>query len=125
MAPEQWTRKNVDKYVDLYALGIITYELITGQYPFPYVPGSTDWRKNHENVTPYLLNQYWPDAPPDLSQVILKALNKAPTDRYESVSLFSTALKRAIDNYPELIPSINEVQNQHVGNDARDSYKAF
>ncbi|MBC2713953.1 MAG: protein kinase [Desulfobacteraceae bacterium] len=85
MSPEQigLLRRKVDERSDLYSLGIIAYQLLTGVHPFSTVSLST---MLHEQIakppdTPSLFN---PDIPPVLDMIILKLLKKDPDRRYQS-----------------------------------------
>ena len=79
---------------DIYSLGVVLYELLTGQ--LPYVPGS-EMDAVMRDLTgsapdPRLLN---PAIPPPVASVTLKALAQSPTERFPSALRFSEALERA------------------------------
>ncbi len=79
---------------DIYSLGVVLYELLTGQ--LPYVPGS-DLDAVMRTLTgsapdPRLLN---PDIPPPVAQVVLKALAQSPAERFPSALHLAEALERA------------------------------
>lgn len=79
---------------DIYSLGVVLYELLTGQ--LPYVPES-DLDAVMRTLTgsapdPRLLN---PDIPPAVAQVTLKALAQSPAERFPSALRFAEALERA------------------------------
>lgn len=83
MAPEQFRGKNVDSRADLYSLGIVLYEMITGKVPFT---GSTPMEviEAHLKSQPVSPREYLPGIPPLLEKIILKALQKESADRYQS-----------------------------------------
>lgn len=95
MAPEQLRGGPVDQRADIYALGSVLYELLTGRVP-------------HEADTPYevaalvLTEPVVPpsrrneDIPSGLEQVVMKALAKVPTQRYSDVRSFALALNAAV-----------------------------
>ena len=94
MAPEQAKSMKVDRPADIYALGIVAYELLTGAVPFT---GDTPI-----GVLMRHANEPLPIPPPDkvpepLMQPVLKALAKDPADRWESAGAFTTALGLGVD----------------------------
>lgn len=81
MAPEQILGKDVDGRTDIYALGVMLYELLTGQLPF--VGGDLAYRQVHERpVAPGVLN---PKVSQWLEAIVMTALEKRPEDRYQDV----------------------------------------
>ena len=83
MSPEQAEVKEVDKRSDIYSLGVILYEMVTGRVPFE---GETALNiamkhKTEKPKDPRVLNHLLPD---DLSQIILKCLEKDRKNRYKS-----------------------------------------
>ena len=83
MSPEQAESKNADNRSDIYSLGIIIYEMLTGEVPFN---GESSLQVMFQHVQqqpkdPRLLN---PDIPEYLGTIILKCLEKDPAARYQS-----------------------------------------
>jgi len=92
MPPEQWASTHSANFLsDIWALGVIAYELIAGRVPFD---GGTMPVLYTQVITqpPTPLLELRPDAPPGLQEVIFKCLEKDPKDRYPSVAEFAVAL---------------------------------
>jgi serine/threonine protein kinase len=92
MSPEQIKGKAVDGRTDIFSLGVMLYEMTTGQKPFRGQDIATILYHilNEEPVPPYQLN---PNIPPGVSSTIMKALNKGPRLRYESCNELLEDLK--------------------------------
>lgn len=91
-APEQ-IRSRPRVASDQYALGVVVYEWLTGTWPFR---GSIDEiASQHVLNTPPPLREKVPAITPAVEQVVLRALEKDPTRRFESVHAFAIALERA------------------------------
>lgn len=92
LAPEQLLGKGVSPQADLYALGVIVYELVTGQLPFP--PESLKQmtaRKQIENCRP--VSPTIVEVPTWLDQVLLTLMNPDPRVRYPSAEAAIMALR--------------------------------
>ncbi len=93
MSPEQVEGKEVDERSDLYSLGIILYEMLTGRVPFagdtPFTVGMK--HKGETPKNPKLLN---PNIPDELSGVVLKCLEKDKTRRFQSATELRAELER-------------------------------
>ncbi len=83
LSPEQAMGGNVDARSDLFALGGVLYECVTGQ---PAFPGSSliEIAANVIHVEPEAPSKVSPNIPPELDSIILKALAKEPDKRYQS-----------------------------------------
>ena len=92
MAPEQMMGEAVDARTDLYALGVVLFECLTGNPPFeaPTVPALMMSVLHDAPTDPSALN---PGIPPALTAVVLRALAKKPDDRWPT----ATALRRALE----------------------------
>ncbi len=91
MAPEQVKGSEVDGRTDLYALGTVLYEMLTGQVPFHSKSEFELMRSQVEEAPPRLRTRL-PDAPEALEGVLDRALAKKPDDRYGSADAFRDAL---------------------------------
>jgi serine/threonine-protein kinase len=93
LSPEQARGGEVDPRSDLYSLGIVLYELLTGKTPFD---GETpvEIAMKHLSATPQPPSKLRPDIPPELDMVVLRALAKNPDDRYQSADEMEADLER-------------------------------
>jgi serine/threonine-protein kinase len=103
MAPEQVLGKNPVPQTDIYALGIVLYEMLTGgERPFTgeqaQTDGSTSEKVRWEQITlqPPSLRKYNPDISPQLEAVVSKCLQKKPEDRYADAFSLLNALSAAV-----------------------------
>jgi serine/threonine protein kinase len=92
MAPEQVEGSLVDERSDIYSLGVILYELFTGQVPFRADAPHTIMTMHVTDEVPSV-RQLNPDVTMDTETVILKALSKDPGKRYQTAIEFSGALQ--------------------------------
>src|SRR6266404_17934 len=92
MSPEQVEGKPVDHRSDLYTLGLIFYEMLTGILPFS---GETTFQLMYQRVheQPKRPELVIPDLPPYLSRICLKCLEKEPAKRYQNAGEILTDLE--------------------------------
>ncbi|HKU57358.1 MAG TPA: Stk1 family PASTA domain-containing Ser/Thr kinase [Gaiellaceae bacterium] len=93
LSPEQARGGEVDPRSDLYSLGVVLYELLTGKTPFD---GETpvEIAMKHLSTAPKPPSKLRPDVPPELDMVVLRALAKNPEDRYQSADEMEADLDR-------------------------------
>ncbi|MFC1976179.1 protein kinase [Chloroflexota bacterium] len=103
-APEQIQEEAIDARVDIYSMGIVLYELLSGKLPFE---GETTFDFLMARLTdpPAPLLEVNPDAPPILGSILDKALAQEPDDRYQTMEAFSRALKQAERELSQMPPS--------------------
>ena len=90
MAPEQCDNRTIDARTDVYALGVMAYQMLTGVLPFT---GSiTQLLLAHLRETPRPPRSVNGILPPALDDVVLRALHKRPEDRFPDMAAFSAAL---------------------------------
>jgi serine/threonine protein kinase len=96
IAPEQVMDSNVDSRADLYSLGVIMYELLTGKKPFK---GSSKITviMQHVNDPPKSPSIYNPSIPENIEQITMKLLEKKPDDRYSSARELMEVLQNITD----------------------------
>ncbi len=101
MAPEQFDGKS-RRASDQYALGVIVYEWLCGERPFSG-PSFALYALQHKTVPPTSLMKMGATIPPSIEQVVLKALEKDPKERFARVQDFADALEQAYHTYVEEI----------------------
>jgi len=95
LAPEQCLGKLLDLRTDIYALGIIVYELLTGMLPYES-DNVQGWLFEHLRTIPEPLSSYNPMISPEIDKVVLWALEKRPEDRPQTTLEF-------LDKFAEVI----------------------
>jgi len=93
MAPEQWTDAQVDGRADIYSLGVLLYELLTGNRPFKGRSVEALYQKHRESPVPPMPRKR--DIPRALENVVRRAMEKDPADRFNSINEMAVALESA------------------------------
>jgi hypothetical protein len=99
MSPEQAAGRPVDYRADLYAMGVILFECVTGTKPF-HGDSLFDLLRKQVDMPPPLPASLRPDLPPAFGHLILTALAKAPDQRWPSAQAMSAALQQAVAALP-------------------------
>ena len=103
MAPEQGLGEAVDHRADIYALGIIFYELVTGRTPFRAdTPMAVMVKKATEPLP--RPTQFVREIPESVEQVLIKALARDPKNRFDNMTAFSSALERLVQGERLFLP---------------------
>ncbi|MBF1761460.1 MAG: Stk1 family PASTA domain-containing Ser/Thr kinase [Veillonella sp.] len=124
LSPEQASGKAIDGSTDIYSLGVVLYEMLTGRVPYEAdTPIAVALKHVKDKLIPP--TRYNPSIPPLLESVVMKALQKKPADRYRSVSEmigdlrmsggfagFGTSRLRQYDFATQVLPPVNEMTSQ-------------
>jgi serine/threonine-protein kinase len=99
LSPEQARGAPVDQTSDLYSVGVVLYEMLTGQVPFT---GDTplEIAMKHLSEVPRPPSELRPEVPHDLDSIVLRALAKDPADRYQSAEEMDADLQRVLEGLP-------------------------
>jgi serine/threonine protein kinase len=94
MSPEQINGKPVDARTDVYALGIVLYQMLAGEVPF-HSTTIQGLLFQHVYTPPRFITEVNPHVPEILGQITAKAMAKAPEDRFQSAEAMAQALESA------------------------------
>ncbi len=99
LSPEQARGAPVTAASDLYSAGVVLYEMLTGKVPFTG-DSAIEIAMKHVNELPAPPSALRPEIPPELDQIILRALAKNPADRYQTAEEFIEDLERVEAGLP-------------------------
>src|SRR5215216_4846985 len=99
LSPEQAKGAPVDQTSDLYSVGVVLFELLTGQVPFTG-DSPVEIAMKHLAEIPPAPSELRADVPNDLDLVVVRALAKEPTDRYQSAAAMDADLQRVLEGLP-------------------------
>jgi eukaryotic-like serine/threonine-protein kinase len=99
LSPEQARGAPVDQTSDLYSVGVVLFEMLTGQVPFT---GDTplEIAMKHLSEVPKPPSELRPEVPHDLDSVVLRALAKDPPERYQGADEMDADLARVLEGLP-------------------------
>ncbi len=101
ISPEQASGKATDFHADLYSVGVMLYEMTTGRLPFVH-ENAVNVAMMQVNTKPEEPKKYNPAIPEGLNQIILKAMEKNPADRFPSAHSMLKALE-VLYNNPDVV----------------------
>ncbi len=103
MAPEQIRGLEVTAQTDLYALGCVLYELLTGSPPFVSDTPAGTLHQHCQSIPPHVCEKAL-DCPAELDRIVDKLLQKNPADRYASATALAADLKRVTQAVTVIAP---------------------
>lgn len=106
MSPEQASGQATDRRSDVYSLGVLLYELTVGRLPFQ-INSITEAARYHTQIQPPSPRSLCPELSTTLEQIILKALEKDPNNRYPTAAALGTALAGLMSPATEIIDPAN------------------
>jgi len=108
MSPEACeSKKNIDQRADIYSLGILLFQMMTGSLPF-WGPAMGEILVKHVTQPPPAPRGINPNIPPAMEQVVLRCLAKDPSSRFQTMSELREALldpDRYLSSSPPVVPS--------------------
>jgi serine/threonine-protein kinase len=124
MSPEQIAGEEVDQQSDIFSLGALAYEFLTGRKPFT-AANMADLFKNIKTAEPIPPSTLDPRIPPSIDSCVMKALQKGKENRYPSASDFADDLEIFI-NKTEIAPGSGaEIANLEILTALKKNYAFF
>ncbi|MBI4854982.1 MAG: serine/threonine protein kinase [Acidobacteria bacterium] len=100
MAPEQLMEDSIGPAADIYSLGIIVYEMLTGELPFNSLDPKEVYLFKTKRIIPELSKKY-PFVPKAFDKVVRKAIDYDPNRRYQNAEEFIKDLQPLVEKYPD------------------------
>ncbi len=100
MSPEQVKEQALTQQTDIFSLGVVMYQLLSGKLPFQ---GANNYSMIYQiiNVDPPPPSQFRPELPPPIDEIVKRALQKSTADRYSNWEEFTQNLVAALGTQPK------------------------
>lgn len=122
MAPEQF-QGQADERADIYALGVVMYEMVTGRKPYiAETPAAVIIKQATEPLP--RPNRFAPDLPVSIDRILIKALAKSPKDRYQKMGQFGQALEGLVVLQEKENKKLEEKKNKEALEEEKRQQKA-
>ncbi len=115
MSPEQVRGQETDPRSDIYSLGVLLFDLVTGQVPFSS-KNDYELMQNHVKKRAPSPRKFTPDLPEEIERAVLRALAKKPDDRFATTAEFKAAIDQC-----DLTPSEMPVRSFGTPPDTRET----
>lgn len=126
MSPEQCSGLAVDHRTDIYSLGCVLFEALTGTTPFVGPNALSTMMLHQQERVPTLKEaSLGKDFSPELEQIVGKLLEKAPADRYQNLGVVANDLSQLFKGAPLLGVKSNKMQNKRVDVPIKMSRREF
>lgn len=113
MSPEQITGQQISQKADIYSLGVVMYQLLTGKLPF----SATNQYELTQLITrgkPTPLESFRGDIPQEVRDIVYRCLEKKPQDRYTTWQLLAQDLSRAHEQLEALSPNVSDTRKYNL-----------
>ena len=114
LSPEQIRLEPASPRSDIYALGIVVFEMLTGEHPFPDT-SLTALLDHHTRDPLPSVQTLRPDLPPEVDEVILRATAKVAEDRFPEITMIAAELRGALEGTPVVGEAKGPIRNPYKG----------
>jgi len=119
LAPEQVVKKEVSPSADIYGIGILLFELLTGKIPFTGKTTAVLLEQTIHSPLPSVLS-IRPDLPPQIDQVLWRATAKTPRARYDNIRQMTEVFRQIISQGKNTIPAPTPFASKHASTQILD-----